>query len=233
MVKTAIEVVIVEDDPMVLELHRQYVFKTKGFTLVGEARDGSEGLKIISTLKPQLAILDIYMPETDGISILKKIRSLGINTDVILVTAAHNSEMIQLGTQYGAVDYIIKPFTYRRFKKALTDYLRYISKIKDKNNFTQEEIDGLRAVKAARTDKDSLPKGLDEGTLNMVMTVVKKRKGYFTAYEISGAMGISRVTARRYLNYLCENGLLKTIMSYGPIGRPIHKYSMNQDIPLN
>ncbi|HEY3423433.1 MAG TPA: response regulator [Negativicutes bacterium] len=220
-----IEVVIVEDDPMVLELHRQYVCKMRAFRLIGDARNGKEGFQVISSLKPQLVILDIYMPEGDGIEILKKIRSLGINTDVILVTAAQNSEIIQQGMQYGVVDYIIKPFTFQRFKKALTDYCRYISKIKDNCKLTQADIDGLKKSSVtSETAQDSLPKGLDRNTLNMIVLRIRKLEGYFTVNEISEVAGISRVTVRRYVNYLHDNGWLKAILSYGPVGRPIHKY---------
>ncbi len=224
--KTFIQVVIVEDDPMVLELHRQFIGKIKQFQLVGDAKDGKEGIKVIANLKPQLAILDVYMPIIDGIEVLKEVRKLGINTDVILVTAAHNSEMIQLGMQYGAVDYIIKPFTFQRFKKAMLDYCKYINKITDSQNLTQEEIDHLRGRTVRVPVQRSLPKGLDNITLDQVVGIIKRKNEQFTVSDIAAAMGISCVTARRYLNFLHESGWLKSILSYGPVGRPLHKYSI-------
>lgn len=227
--KAQIQVVIVEDDPMVLELHRQFINKIKDFQLVGVAQDGKEGIKAISLLKPQLVILDIYMPEADGIEVLKEVRKLGLNTDVILVTAAHNSEMIQLGMQYGAVDYIIKPFTFQRFKKAMLGYSKYIKKIKESNNFTQEEIDYLRERTAEVPVERNLPKGLDNRTLAEVVSAIKTRQGQFTVSDIAAMMGISCVTARRYLNFLHEDGWLKSVLSYGPVGRPLHKYSIVGD----
>lgn len=222
--KTRISVVIVEDDPMVLELHRQFVSKIKEFQLIGAAKDGKEGIEVIALLKPQLVILDVYMPEVDGIEVLKEVRRLGVNTDIMLVTAAHNSEMIQLGMQYGAVDYIIKPFTFQRFKKALLDYRKYINKIKDSNNLTQEEIDHLRGGPVRSGVERNLPKGLDHLTLSQVVSTIKKQQGHFTVQDIAHMMGISCVTARRYLNFLQQDGWLQSMLSYGPVGRPLHKY---------
>lgn len=230
--KTAIEVIIVEDDPMVLELHRQFVSQIKGFTLVGQAQDGPEGLKIISEMKPQLVILDVFMPKIDGIMVLKEIRRLGINTDVILVTAAHNSEIIQLGMQYGVVDYIVKPFTLQRFKKAMFDYLKYINKLKESIKLTQEDIDDLKG-KTVNKYEENLPKGLDKDTLEQILTIVKKTSRQFTVKEIANVMGVSRVTARRYINFLYESGWLESVLSYGPVGRPIHKYSTKGNISIS
>lgn len=227
-----IEVVIIEDDPMVLELHRQFVNKMRGFKLVGEAGNGKEGIEAILGLKPQLVILDIYMPEGDGIETIKKIRSKGINTDVILVTAAHNPETIQLCMQYGAVDYIIKPFTFQRFKKAMADYLRYIRKIKGSNKLTQEDIDALKGRVVNQSGTETLPKGLDQVTLDQIINIVKKRNGQFTVSEISEAMHVSCVTARRYLKFLHDEGWLTSELFYG-VGRPVHKYSIKGDISIS
>jgi response regulator of citrate/malate metabolism len=231
--KTPIQVVIVEDDPMVLELHRQFINKIKEIQLIGVAQDGKEGIKAISILKPQLVILDVYMPEVDGIEVLKEIRKLGLNIDVIFITAAHNSEMIQLAMQYGAVDYIIKPFTFQRFKKAMLDYCKYINKIKESNNLTQKEIDYLRERTVNVPVERNLPKGLDNRTLDQVVMTIKTRQGQFTVSDIAAIMGISCVTARRYLNFLHENGWLASVLSYGPVGRPLQKYSVDGDIILS
>ncbi|WP_425060311.1 Transcriptional regulatory protein DcuR [Sporomusa carbonis] len=226
-----IDVIIVEDDPMVLELHRQYINQVKGFKVVGQAADGKTGFNIISELRPQLVILDVYMPGDNGIDLLRRVRTEGLNTDVILVTAAHRTETIQQGMQYGAVDYIIKPFTFQRFKKSLKSYQQYIEQIRNNQQLTQTDIDCLKGVVSTESHlssleelKNSIPKGLDKATLESVLSIVKEQTGYFSASEISKLVGISRVTVRRYLNYLCDNGWLKGILSYGPVGRPLHKY---------
>lgn len=227
-----IDIVIVEDDPMVLELHRQYISQVKGFRLAGQAANAAEGYDLIVRAKPQLVILDIFMPGENGIDLLRRIRAEGINIDVILVTADHRSETIQQGMQCGVVDYIVKPFSIQRFKKALKNYLQYIERINHTQHLCQNDIDGLKGTAAEKSLpnsledlKDSIPKGLDKATLESVLTTIDKQPDYFTASEIAKLVGISRVTARRYLNYLYDNGWLKGVLSYGPVGRPLHKYS--------
>lgn len=226
-----IDIVIIEDDPMVLELHRQYIGQVKGFTVVGQARNASDGYGVIAKVRPQLLILDVYMPGQNGIELLRRLRAEGINVDVILVTASQYSETIQQGLQCGVVDYIIKPFTFQRFKKALRAYQRYIARIKNSQQLCQKDIDCLKgagSVESAPNNlddlKDNVPKGLDKSTLESVLKIVNQQPEYFTASEISKLVGISRVTIRRYLNFLHDNGWLKGILSYGPVGRPLHKY---------
>ncbi|EGO62171.1 response regulator [Acetonema longum] len=224
-----IKVLILEDDPMVLELHRQYLSRIKDFLLVGCAQNAQEALNLMAARQPHLAILDIYMPGINGLEVLKHIRRQGWNTDVILVTAAHDNDSVQQGIQYGAADYIIKPFTFTRFKKALENYRRYYYKLRiGERTISQSDIDALKNQAASRNNQ-SLPKGMQQKTLDHIVTVLRTRTGYFTAKEIATALGISRVTVQRYLNYLVEDGSLKGTMSYGPVGRPLQKFQVSQD----
>jgi response regulator of citrate/malate metabolism len=225
-----LKVVIIEDDPMVLELHRQYIGKMPEYKLVGCAQSGEEGQQQLQDLKPQLAIVDIYMPGINGLQLLKNIRGLGLNTDVILVTAAHDTESVQQGIQYGATDYIIKPFTYQRLRKSLLNYLRYYDKLHSSNRFSQKEVDMLKAggTKEEEVYNNDLPKGLQQSTLDLILNALKDKDGYFSILEVSDGLGISRVTVRRYVNYLKEIGWLQEMLSYGPVGRPSQKFMFSQ-----
>ncbi|VBB07825.1 Hypothetical protein LUCI_3090 [Lucifera butyrica] len=241
-----IATVIIEDDPMVLELHRQYTNKIKEYYLTGFSICGEDGLRLIEEKRPQLAIIDIYLPGINGLQVLKYIRSQGWNTDVILVTAAHDTESVQQGIQYGAVDYIVKPFTFQRYKKALSKYRQYFEKLHAGEKFmSQQEIDALKVNETgdrpdpareinplksnAADNTPGLPKGLQQTTLDMIVEVLQQKQGYFTAREISENTGISRITVKRYFNYLLDNGWLKAILSYGPIGRPLEKYIITKE----
>lgn len=234
-----ITITIVEDDPMVLELHRQYINQIKGYKLIGQAANAADGYEIIKKSRPQLVILDVYMPGESGIDLLRRIRAEGINIDVILVTAAHRADTIQQGMQCGVVDYIIKPFTFQRFKKALKNYQQYYDRLSNAQRLCQRDIDCLKGAVSGETVasclddlKDHIPKGLDKVTLESVLYTINDQSGYFTAGEISKLVGISRVTVRRYLNYLFDNGWLKGILSYGPVGRPLHKYIKNDSFSM-
>jgi len=226
-----LKVVIVEDDPMVLELHRQYIVKMPEYKLVGCAKSGEEGQKILDDLKPHLAIVDIYMPGITGLQLLKHIRNSGLSTDVILVTAAHDTESIQQGIQYGAADYIIKPFTYNRLRKSMINYLQYYNKLHASNMLCQKEVDLLKVTSREKEAIDNdLPKGLQHSTLNLIITKLKKKDDYFSIMEISDDLDISRVTVRRYINYLKDIGWLSEILTYGSVGRPSQNFMINQEL---
>jgi response regulator of citrate/malate metabolism len=133
--------------------------------------------------------------------------------------------------QCGVVDYIIKPFTFQRFKKALRSYQQYFERIRNSQQLCQKDIDCLKGTSLNENNpnslddlKENIPKGLDKATLELVLKSINLQTGYFTASEVSKLVGISRVTVRRYLNYLYGSGWLKGILSYGPVGRPLHKY---------
>ncbi len=226
-----INVVILEDDPMVLELHRQYIGKVNGFSLLGCAADGDAGLKLIGRQRPHLAVVDIYMPGMSGLEILKQTRKQGWNTDIILVTAAHDTDSVQQGIQYGAVDYIIKPFTFPRFKKALEQYRNYFDKLRaGGKSVSQQDIDALKTAAGQNIRKNALPKGLQRTTLDLILGHLRHKSSYFTAPEIAATLGISRITVKRYLNFLHESGYLQETLAYGPVGRPQQKFQVTKGL---
>ena len=158
-----ITTIIVEDDPMVMQVNRQYIEEIGGFEIVGTAETGHDALALIREIEPHVVILDVYLPDLDGIQTLKELRSSNIPTDVILVTAARDVDTIHNAFRYGAIDYIIKPFKFSRLKSALESYKLLHSKLHRKTSLDQDEIDDLTMSKT-RT-QETLPKGLNEVTL--------------------------------------------------------------------
>ncbi|EEG76859.1 response regulator [Dethiobacter alkaliphilus] len=217
-----IRTVIVEDDPMVMQVNRQYIEEIGGFEIVGTAETGYEALSVIRKIQPDVVILDIYLPDLDGIQTLKELRSDNIPTDVILVTAARDVETIQNAFRYGATDYIIKPFKFSRLKSALESYKLLHSKLHRKTSLDQDEIDDLTMNKTRM--QETLPKGLNEVTLRQVLLFLLKRKDPLSAEEVAEGVGLARVTARRYLDYLEKTGKLAIEAQYGSVGRPVNRY---------
>jgi len=216
---------------MVMELHRQYIDRVNGFTLLGCAADGDAGMKLIGRQRPHLAVVDIYMPGLSGLELLKHIRKQGWNTDVILVTAAHDTDSVQQGIQYGATDYIIKPFTFARFKRALEQYRNYFNKLRvGTKSVSQQDIDTLKANSGLTAKKNALPKGLQRTTLDLIVELLRHKSSYFTAPEVAATLGISRITVKRYLNFLQESGYLQETLAYGPVGRPQQKFQVTKGI---
>ncbi|KKH60506.1 response regulator, partial [Methanosarcina mazei] len=138
-----INVLIVEDDPMVAELNKMYVETVAGFKVKGVASTGEKALEYLYNKNIDLVILDIYMPKMDGLSLFKKMRADGILTDVILVTAAHEVEHIDSALKLGAIDYLIKPFQYERLKASLENYLNRRLILQQKDDFQQKDIDKI------------------------------------------------------------------------------------------
>ncbi|GAW91222.1 chemotaxis protein CheY [Calderihabitans maritimus] len=221
--KVMIRLVIVEDDPMVMQVNWEYIEQIGGFEIVGTAKTGTEALQVIEELRPELVILDIYLPDMDGVETLLELRKRNIPTDVILVTAARDVETIQKVFRYGAVDYIIKPFKFERIKTALESYKELYQKMNQKESLDQEEIDRIRTITPA-TSRETLPKGLSEVTMKQVLLYLLKRKESLSAEEVAEGIGLSRVTARRYLEYLEKIGKVELEMQYGSVGRPVNRY---------
>ena len=158
-----IRVLIVDDDPMVAHLHERAVEALTRFSVVGIANNGRHGLEMAKALRPHLVILDVYMPEVDGIEMLKQLRSLRYPMDVILITAAREAEQLQEATRYGALDFIIKPFKLQRLQDALNTYAERFDLLHSADRLSQPDVDRLlHQDEIEATVSATLPKGLNE-----------------------------------------------------------------------
>lgn len=221
-----IKVLIVEDDPMVAEFNKRYLKQVGGFELIAITRSFDEALAVLQDEKVDLVLLDIFMPGMSGLDLLAQIRKAGKEIDVIIVSAACDIQTIKKTLQYGAVDYLIKPFEFERFNTALTAYKETHTFMRDKDALNQEELDKLILVNKEQTQAlTQIPKGLDKNTLRKVWTNIKEMKeNIFSTGEMARNVGISRVSMKKYLDFLSEIGILKREAVYGSVGRPIYKY---------
>ena len=218
-----IRVLIVEDDPMVADINKRFTTAVPGFAVVGVAADGARAIEMLRQLQPDLVILDVYMPQLNGLEVLAQLRQAALDVDVILITAANDSESVRLARQGGAVDYIVKPFKFDRYKNALERYREYAEKMKQSVSFSQAELDRVNAVPEIKEEK-SLPKNLHPQTLGMIFNFLSCAREALSADEVAAEVGISRATARRYLEYLTENGKVKLQLEYVAVGRPVHRF---------
>ncbi|QSB48746.1 response regulator [Parageobacillus toebii] len=221
-------VLLIEDDPMVQEVNRQFIEQVEGFTVIGVAANGVEGIQLIRKLHPDLVIIDIYMPHKDGLETLKEIRSEGYEVDVIAITAASDIDTVRRVLQNGAFDYIMKPFKFERLKQALENYHSFRQALNEKESLTQKELDALLQTTEPQTfePRSGLPKGLNEVTLQKIARYLRKQTEPVSAEEVAEGVGIARVTARRYLEYLEKKGVVTLDVQYGGIGRPVNRYMM-------
>ncbi|MDN5319473.1 MAG: two-component system, CitB family, response regulator DctR [Thermovirga sp.] len=219
-----IRIFIVEDDPMVADILKRFVSTMKSFVIVGCANNGEKALKDLQETAVDLVFLDIFMPEMNGLQLLKELRSREAPVDVIVISAAQEPDTINQVIRSGAFDYIIKPFLFERLKASLETYEEYRKKLlSGKETVSQEEVDKLLILRRTK-NASCLPKGLNISTLKKVENLLEESPTPLSAEETARAIGISRVTARRYLEYLVDQGKAVVERNYGEIGRPINTY---------
>lgn len=220
-----IRVMIVEDDPMVAMINSKFLEKIEGISLSGVANDLTSARNLLETSDIDLVLLDLYLPKESGMDLLKWIRQENKPVDVILITADNNAEAVQEAFRLGAVDYLIKPFSFERFKASLDKYRYRRKNIQDKDKFTQEDLDRMTIQLQDTDDNAEIEKGINKYTLVSVLKVFNDFPDqYFSADEISEKSSVAPVTVRRYLNYLEKNGQIELLVEYGKIGRPHHRY---------
>jgi response regulator of citrate/malate metabolism len=220
-------VLIVEDDPMVAMINEQYVRKHKQFQVVGSCRDGKAALEFLVNNEADLMILDVFMPQMDGFETLRQIRKRQIPVDVIMVTAANERESLEKALHLGIVDYLIKPFTFERFRMALDKYIAHIDALNDLDTLNQKSIDFI-IDSGRRKSTDIHPKGIQEATLQCIITHLRSNAEIWcTGDEIAGQVGLTSVTVRRYMAYLTDAGIVTGQMNYSTGGRPCMLYKIN------
>lgn len=226
-----INVLIVEDDPMVAELNRSYLEKMNGFRTAATASTSEEAENFIAERKIDLLLLDVYMPGMNGLEFLKKVREQKMNVDVILITATSDTSEIQKALRLGAVDYLIKPFEFSRFQTALLQYEKYYWSVDQKDKMSQEDLDQMLQKQPASPllpEMNELPKGLTKTTLETICTKITAfTPGAFSTEDLASATDISRVSVRKYLKFLTSIGFLEETLTYG-VGRPIYQYRINE-----
>lgn len=230
----SIQVLLIEDDPMVQEVNKQFIERLHQFQVIDTASNGLEGLEKINILHPDLVILDIFMPSLNGIDTLYEIRKEQMDVDVIIISAANDQKTIRKMMQNGAFDYLIKPFKFERLKHTLEQYYEFRIEVQPNERISQSQLDRVMfpnnstSVTPKIFHKEEVPKGLNISTLEQVMHFMSKQTATQSAEEVADGIGIARVTARRYLDFLNDKGFLRLDIQYGSIGRPINKYSVIQ-----
>lgn len=220
-----IRTVVVDDDFRVADLHRLYAERVGGFEVVGVASSGAEALELSERLRPQLVLLDIYLPDMSGLDVLRGLREAGSGIDVITITAAKDVETIRSAMQGGSVHYLIKPFTFAVFREKLQSYAEVQARLSQVSEASQADVDRLYGLLRTGLEEE-LPKGLSAATRDLVVGALRAAPEALSASDVARAAGLSRVTARRYLEHLSSGGLVEISMLYGAPGRPEHRYRL-------
>jgi response regulator of citrate/malate metabolism len=216
------KVLVVDDDFMVAKLHSRYVSAVDGFSVVGVAHSGADALRLADRLRPDLVLLDIFLPDMDGISVLRELRGTGLAVDALFITAARDAGMIRSALRAGALHYLIKPFN----QAALQEQLRHVASLRTRldalDEARQEDVDQIFGTRPPGSRE--LPKGLAAPTAELVDGILRAHPEGLSATECAEAGSLSRVSARRYLEYFAETGRAEITLRYGGTGRPERRY---------
>jgi response regulator of citrate/malate metabolism len=219
-----IRTLVVDDDFMAVSVHRQFVERIPGFEVVGDATTGSDARALVERLRPDLLLLDIYLPDENGIDLMRKLRASGSpSVDVIAITSAKDVDVLRDAMHLGVVHYIVKPFTFVTFRERLETYAEARRQLADMGQAEQRDIDRLYGL--LRTSSEaSLPKGISPPTLTLVASLLKDAETALSTAELASRAGISQGVARRYLRFLADSGAIDFTLRYGAAGRPEHLY---------
>lgn len=220
------KVLIVEDDPMVAMINEQYIGRNRQFCVVGKCRDGRSALAFLEREPVDLIVLDVFMPQMDGFETLRQIRRQQISVDVIMVTAANDRESLEEALHLGIIDYLVKPFTFERFRMALEKFIAQTDALGALGTLSQQSIDFI--IDNVRKKSEALhPKGIQEKTLQLIVEHLRANPdARLTGDAIAAEVGLTGVTVRRYMNYLAETGTVTAEMDYETGGRPCMRYRL-------
>jgi response regulator of citrate/malate metabolism len=217
-----IRTLIVDDDVRVADVHRAYVERIDGFAVAGVAHRGADALRRIVDDRPDLMLLDIYLPDLGGLEVCRRLRAAGNLVDVIAVTAARDVETVKGALGLGAAQYLVKPFAFATFREKLERYAAYRARLAAGGEAQQGEIDAMLG-ELRSSSAIPLPKGLSRETLDLVARTLREADAPLGAAETAELAGLSRVTARRYLEHLVLAKDAELELRYGS-GRPEHRY---------
>lgn len=220
-----IGVLLVDDDALTLELHREYVARLDGFAVVAECTGARAAIDAVLARSDEvdLVLLDVTMPDGTGLDVLRHLRARGIAVDVIAITGVRDADVVRQMVALGVAQYLVKPFTFAAFRERLEQYRQFRRRADEAAGApTQAEIDALLGALRPAVPVP-LPKGLAPATLAVISDEVRER-GPISAAEAAERLGMSRVAARRYLEHLVAAGRAQRAQRYGTRGRPESEY---------
>jgi response regulator of citrate/malate metabolism len=225
-----IKVLIVEDEPLIAEAHRAYLKRVEGFSAVGVANNARDAMRVAAEAAAgnepiDLVLLDLGLPDASGIALASGLSGLRPVPDIIAITSERDLEMVRAAIAHGALSYLLKPFTFAAFRDRLERYRRYRRALPvGTDAASQAEVDRALAEMRVSTAKSVTPKGNAPATTDEIARAVRDNPDGLTADQVARQVGVSRVTAWRYLERLADDGIVGRHTDYGKAGRPKTRY---------
>lgn len=225
MEEAPVRVLVVDDQPVVAAVHREMVQKVPGFTVVDVAHDGRAALARVGRGGVDLVLLDLDMPVMDGLAVCRNLHALPDPPDVVVVTAMRDMGSVRTAVRQGAALYVLKPFTFSTLRERLEQYARFRRSAAHGAALDQAEIDQALATLRPVTPVPA-PKTIAPESLHAVRDALRHAPDGLSAVAVAERTGMARVTARRYLEHLVENGMCVREPRYGRTGRPQLQYRL-------
>jgi response regulator of citrate/malate metabolism len=223
-----IKVLVVDDDFRVAAMHAQFVRRVAGFEVVGVAHTAAEAAEAAERWRPDLTLLDQYLPDGSGTDLAPR-----LGCDVIMLSAASDATVVRTALGRGVVNYLVKPFTEADLADRLRAYARFRARLGSAGHLDQAEIDrALRSLHEGNRLAGAVPKGRSAHTTNLVVDALRAAATPLSASDIAGQLGLSRATAQRYLSDLAASGRVHVELRYGTTGRPEHLYRWPDNPPI-
>lgn len=230
------KLLIIEDDPMVRFIHKNYLAKIDDTLDVYMASSYTEGLELIDTLAPNLILLDLTLTDGYGLDLLTAIRQKELDTEIILITAEKSAATVKKSRHLGVLDYLVKPFSFERFNESIQLYLNRLSNDQlVPTELTQDHIDHLVRDKQEINQQIEvvdwvqtipLDKGMSRQTLISIVELLAKQVDWVTIQQLSEASQLSHVSVRKYIQFLETNNHLEREIVYLKVGRPYYLYRL-------
>ncbi|PWR12773.1 two-component system response regulator [Micromonospora sicca] len=218
-----IDVLVVDDDFMVARIHCGFVERIEGFRVVGTASTGEQAVAAVDELHPDLVLLDLYLPDMFGLDVVTRLRAARHDCDVLVISAAREAEAVRRAVRYGAVNYLLKPFGFDELRTRLEQYAARRNTLRATVVSDQADVDRVLS-RSGSVATPALPRGLSTETAELVERALREHTGTLSAAECANRVGISRVSARRYLEHFSGTGRAEVSLRYGAAGRPERRY---------
>jgi Response regulator of citrate/malate metabolism len=220
-----IDVLIIEDESELAQLHAELIGKHPRLRLVGVAGSLAEAQALLASKQPQLVLLDNYLPDGKGITLISHPLVMRANCSVIFITAASDMDTCSQAIRNGAFDYILKPVSWKRLSQSLERFVQFSEQQRVWKIVDQQNVDSLYQLQAKNYRQDGGSKGIEESTLALVQKLFTSQPDHcFSVDEVVSETGLSKTTARRYLEHGVDSGALIVEMLYGKIGHPRRMY---------
>ncbi|WP_035804523.1 response regulator transcription factor [Kitasatospora mediocidica] len=226
-----IRTLVVDDDFRVSAIHAAYVSRVPEFAVVGQATTVGAAIEAVGTLRPDLLLLDVYLPDGSGLDLLRRLaaQTAVARPDALMITAARDVASVRAAMQLGATGYLVKPFGFAALQERLAGYRELrerVAALDPTAETGQEEVDALFSV-GRRGPLPAVPaKGHSALTLTLILRAVQEARCDLSASQVAEQTGVSRATAQRYLSYLVRQDRVRLDLRYGATGRPEHRYRL-------